>query len=76
MEEKERPWLKDVTFTPAARDPEPGATRLRPLIYVCVCETLAGAVELLLFALTRCAAAMLQLRAATYFQQHDAAVPR
>ena len=33
-EEKERPWLKPHVHTPAARDPEPGATRKRPLIYV------------------------------------------
>lgn len=29
-----RPWLKDLALTPAAEDPEPGSTRLRPLIYV------------------------------------------
>jgi hypothetical protein len=34
MEEKDRPWLKPHVHTPAARDPEPGATRKRPLIYV------------------------------------------
>ena len=34
MEEKERPWLKAHVHTPAARDPEEGATRKRPLIYV------------------------------------------
>jgi hypothetical protein len=34
MEAGERPWLKPVVHTPAARDPEPGATRKRPLIYV------------------------------------------
>ena len=34
MEDAERPWLKDFVHTPAAKDPEPGATRLRPLIYV------------------------------------------
>lgn len=34
MEAGERPWLKPFVHTPAARDPEPGATRKRPLIYV------------------------------------------
>ena len=34
MEDGERPWLKPHVHTPAARDPEPGATRKRPLIYV------------------------------------------
>lgn len=29
-----RPWIKPFAVTPAAEDPEPGATRLRPLIYV------------------------------------------
>lgn len=34
MEDKERPWLKLHVNTPAARDPEPDATRRRPLIYI------------------------------------------
>lgn len=34
MEDGERPWLKPHVRTPAARDPEPGATRKRPLIYM------------------------------------------
>ena len=34
MEDGERPWLKPFVHTPAARDPEPGHTRKRPLIYV------------------------------------------
>lgn len=34
MEAGERPWLKPFVHTPTARDPEPGATRRRPLIYV------------------------------------------
>ena len=34
MEEGERPWLKPFVHTPAARDPKPGDTRKRPLIYV------------------------------------------
>ena len=33
MEDGERPWLKPHVHTPAARDPEPGTTRNRPLIY-------------------------------------------
>lgn len=32
--EKNRPWLKGHIETPAAEDPLPDATRLRPLIYV------------------------------------------
>ena len=34
MEEGERPWLKPFVHTPAAKDPEPGTTRKRPLIYM------------------------------------------
>lgn len=34
LEEGERPWLKPHVHTPAARDPQPGASRKRPLIYV------------------------------------------
>lgn len=34
MQEKERPWLKPYVHTPAALDPDPGATRKRPLILV------------------------------------------
>ncbi|PSC76174.1 exostosin-like glycosyltransferase [Micractinium conductrix] len=34
MEEGDRPWLKPHVHTPAARDPQPGQTRKRPLIYV------------------------------------------
>ncbi|PSC76758.1 exostosin-like glycosyltransferase [Micractinium conductrix] len=34
MGEGERPWLRDVALAPASKDPEPGATRKRPLIYV------------------------------------------
>lgn len=34
MEDGERPWLKPHVHTPAARDPTPGETRKRPLIYV------------------------------------------
>ena len=34
MEDGERPWLKPFVHTPVARDPEPGQTRKRPLIYV------------------------------------------
>lgn len=34
MEDGDRPWLKPFVHTPAARDPEPGASRKRPLIYV------------------------------------------
>ena len=34
MEEGERPWLKNIVRSPASRDPEPGATRKRPLIFV------------------------------------------
>ncbi len=34
MEDGERPWLKPHVRTPAAKDPEPGATRKRPLIYM------------------------------------------
>lgn len=34
MEDGERPWLKPHVHTPAARDPKPGETRKRPLIYV------------------------------------------
>ena len=33
-EDGDRPWTKQFVDTPASRDPEPGATRLRPLIYV------------------------------------------
>ncbi len=32
--EKERPWLEELVHTPASWDPEPGAVRKRPLIYV------------------------------------------
>ncbi|KAL4419203.1 hypothetical protein ABPG77_000597 [Micractinium sp. CCAP 211/92] len=34
MEDGERPWLKPHVRTPASKDPEPGATRKRPLIYI------------------------------------------
>ena len=34
MEDGERPWLKPHVHTPAARDPKPGDTRKRPLIYI------------------------------------------
>lgn len=34
MEDGERPWLKPHVHTPAAREPKPGETRKRPLIYV------------------------------------------
>lgn len=32
--EAEQPWLAEHVHTPAAMPPEPGATRLRPLIYI------------------------------------------
>ena len=35
-----RPWLADHVRTPAGEDPEPGATRLRPLIYVSLISSL------------------------------------
>jgi hypothetical protein len=34
VEEGDRPWLKRYVHTPAARDPKPGETCKRPLIYV------------------------------------------
>ena len=34
LQEGERPWIKDLVHTPASKDPEPGATRKRPRIYV------------------------------------------
>ncbi|KAL4428361.1 hypothetical protein ABPG75_002450 [Micractinium tetrahymenae] len=34
MEEGARPWLKPLVHTPAAKDPEPGSSRKRPLIYI------------------------------------------
>lgn len=34
LEDTERPWIKPHVHTPAAQDPEPGATRRRPLIYI------------------------------------------
>ncbi len=34
MGEGERPWLKDFALDPASKDPEPGAARKRPLIFV------------------------------------------
>lgn len=33
-EETSRPWIKGQVHTPAAKDPAPGAARLRPLIWV------------------------------------------
>ena len=32
--EESRPWLRAHVETPASHDPAPGATRLRPLIWV------------------------------------------
>lgn len=42
MEEGERPWLKPFVHTPAAKDPQPGATRERPLIYMQVLGSGSG----------------------------------
>ena len=32
--EESRPWIRPHIETPASHDPAPGATRLRPLIWV------------------------------------------